>query len=116
MTSDAASPVIRSARDLGLQLRAAGDIRDLLGAAYGLDALLLHEADLAPAFLDLRTGLLGELFQTLVNHRLPTALIVPVPAAHGGRFTELAREHARHPHVRILPDEAAARAWLAAAR
>jgi hypothetical protein len=105
---------VAAVSDLNVSVRAAGDIPDLIGAAYGLDGVLLREADLDPAFFDLRTGLLGELFQKCVNYRLAVAFVVPDPAAHGERFTELAREHAAHPQIRFCRDEAAAWAWLRA--
>lgn len=98
--------------DLGLHLRDAADIPDVIGALYGQPGLLLHDTDLGPDFLNLRTGLLGELFQKFVNYRLPVAVVVPDPARYGERFAELAREHARHSLIRFVPDEAAGRAWL----
>lgn len=93
-------------------LRSAADIPDLIGAAYGQDAVLLTAADLAPEFLDLKTGLLGELFQKVTNYRLPLALVLPDAAAYGPRFSELVLEHRSHPLIRFFADEAAARAWL----
>ena len=104
---------IRSAAELGLKVGTLSDVADLLGAVYGLDGLILHERDLGPEFFRLRSGLAGELFQTLVNYRIPAALVLPDFAAHGERFAELASEHARHPHVRFVDSEEAARSWLA---
>lgn len=103
---------VAAVSDLGVALRAAGDVPGLIGAAYGLDGVLLREADLDPAFFDLRTGLLGELFQKCATYRLPVAFVVPDPAAHGERFTELAREHATHPQIRFFREEGTAWAWL----
>ncbi|MVN89067.1 DUF4180 domain-containing protein [Deinococcus sp. HMF7620] len=103
---------IRTAAELGLTFRDASDTAQVLGAIYGLDGLILSVADLSPEFLNLRTGLLGELFQTFVNWRLPVAVVVPDPAAHGERFAELAREHARHPSIRFVPTEVQGRQWL----
>ncbi|WP_339094542.1 DUF4180 domain-containing protein [Deinococcus sp. VB142] len=94
-------------------LRSAADIPDLIGAAYGYDAVLLTADDLAPEYLDLRTGLLGELFQKVTNYRLSLALVLPDADAYGPRFSELALEHRSHPLIRFFGDEAAARAWLA---
>jgi Domain of unknown function (DUF4180) len=86
--------------------------------ATGMDegGLVLSEADLAPAFYDLTSGLAGELFQKFVNYRVPLALVVKDPSVHGQRFVELAREHRSHSMVRIFPDHDAAADWLAAAR
>lgn len=103
---------VAAVSDLGVALRAAADIPGLIGAAWGLEGVLLREADLVPAFLDLRTGLLGELFQKCATYRLAVAFVVPDPAAHGERFTELAREHVAHPQIRFFREEGAAWAWL----
>lgn len=105
-------PRIQTLADLDVSLREAADIPELLGAAYGLDGLILFAGDLAPEFLDLRTGLLGELFQKFSNYRLPVAFVLPDFAAHGERFAELAREHAAHPTLRFVRTEEEARAWL----
>lgn len=106
------SAKVTSLPDLGLTLQAAADIQDVVGASFGHAGLLLHDTDLGTEFLNLRTGLLGELFQKFVNYRLPVAVVVPDPARYGERFAELAREHARHPTIRFVPDEAVGRAWL----
>lgn len=106
-------PTIRTAAELGLRLRTAADIPALIGAAYGADGVILHAGDLAPEFLDLRSGLLGELFQKVTNYRLPLALVVPDVAAYGPRFAELMGEHRTHGLIRFFDSEEAARAWLA---
>ena len=103
---------VAAVSDLGVALRSAADIPGVIGAAWGLDGVLLREADLVPAFFDLRTGLLGELFQKCANDRLAVAFVVPDPAAHGERFTELAREHATRPQIRFFREEGVAWAWL----
>jgi hypothetical protein len=105
-------PRILLARDSGVAIRTAADVADAVGAAVGADGLILTEGELGPAFFDLRTGLAGEAMQKFVNYRVPVAIVVPTPAAHGERFVELAREHRTHPMVRILGTEDAARAWL----
>ena len=104
--------MLRTVTELGVNLTEASSIHDLIGAAYGVDGLILHESDLAPEFLNLKTGLLGELFQKLINYRLPTAVIIPDFDAHGERFSELAREHTKHPQVRFFSSESEGRAWL----
>ncbi|MBV7409489.1 DUF4180 domain-containing protein [Maritimibacter sp. DP1N21-5] len=52
------------------------DIADLVGnAAFSeVAALAMDKSDFAPAFWDLRSGLLGELAQKLVNYRLTLTL------------------------------------------
>jgi hypothetical protein len=92
------------------------DISIALATGMKEGGLVLSEVDLAPAFYDLSSGLAGELFQKFVNYRLPLALVVKNPAAHGERFVELVREHRSHTLIRIFTDHHAAAQWLAAAR
>ncbi|ULH16073.1 DUF4180 domain-containing protein [Deinococcus sp. KNUC1210] len=103
---------IRSASELGLRVEAMSDLSELIGAAFGLDGLILHERDLGPEFFRLSSGLAGELFQKFVNHRLPLCLVLPDFAAHGERFAELAFEHSRHSGVRFVHSEEEAWRWL----
>jgi len=104
--------IVLMAGEAGIRIDSAADIQDALGASFGAAGLLLTEADLAPAFFDLRTRLLGELMQKFVNYRVRLALVVPDPERHGSRFVELVREHRTHGLIRMVPTEAAARAWL----
>ncbi|MBZ9712948.1 DUF4180 domain-containing protein [Deinococcus multiflagellatus] len=103
---------VQAVGELGVTLRGAPDSSALIGAAYALDGVLLRESDLSPEFLNLRTGLLGELFQKCVNYRLAVAFVLPDFTAHGERFAELAYEHARHPCIRFVHTEEEAWAWL----
>ena len=103
---------IRSGASLGLRIETLADLPALIGAVYGLDGLILQEADLGPEFFRLASGLAGELFQKFVNYRLSVALVLPDFAAHGERFAELAYEHSRHPEVRFVHSEEEARRWL----
>ena len=100
------------AGEAGIRVDSAADIQDALAASFGAAGLLLTEADLAPAFFDLRSGLLGELLQKFVNYRVRLALVVPDPQRHGPRMVELVREHRTHGLVRMTPTDVAARAWL----
>lgn len=104
---------LKTLTELGVSLSGAHNISDLIGAVWGLRGLLILEADLSPEFLNLSTGLLGDLFQKLVNYGVQTALVIPNPAAYGERFRELAHEHTTHPQIRIFNSESEARAWLA---
>ena len=103
---------IKTAGELGLRVDSLAEIPELIGAAFSVDGLLLLETDLGPEFFRLGSGVAGELFQKLVNYRVPTALVLPDFAAHGERFAELAYEYSRHPSVRFVTTEAAAREWL----
>lgn len=103
------------ASEAGISVHSLRDVSDVIGACLGAAGLLLGEAELAPAFFDLKTGLAGELLQKLVNYRVRTAIVVPDPERHGERFTELAREHATHPVIRFLRTREEAEVWLHAA-
>jgi Domain of unknown function (DUF4180) len=103
---------ILEAAHLGIRIRSANDIADLLGAIYGADGLLLTASDLEPEFFDLRTGVAGDLFQKLTNYKVRTALVVPQPERHGSRFAELAFEHRTHNMIRFFEASDDAMVWL----
>ena len=108
-----AAPRVLVASDAGLKIRRMTDVMDVIGAAYGAEALILSADDVDEAFFDLRTGLAGELFQKATQYAVRLALVLPDPAVHGPRWRELAFEHARHRTVRIVHSRAEADAWLA---
>ena len=58
-------------------LNSSQEVLDLLGSFYPehVDALILHEANLAPEFFQLRTRLAGEILQKLVNYRVKVAIV-----------------------------------------
>lgn len=115
MTPAGASPPrVLVASEAGLTIRRMADVMDAIGAAWDADALILTGDDVGAAFFDLRTGLAGELFQKEPQYGLPLALVLPDPALHGQRWTDLAFEHGRHQAVRIVRSRAEADAWLAA--
>lgn len=97
-------------------IRTAKDIPEALAASYRDDGLVVTEADLGPAFFDLRTGLAGELFQKFTNYRASLAIVLADPSAHGERFGELVYEHRTHPAIRFFATEHDARAWLDSGR
>ncbi|GHF57396.1 hypothetical protein HNQ07_003782 [Deinococcus metalli] len=103
---------IAMARDLGLPVLTWAEVNTVVGAALGVRGVIFTEADVAPEFFRLGSGLAGEVFQKFTNYRVAVALVVPDPAAHGERFEDLVREHRRHPLIRIVQGEAEARAWL----
>ena len=105
-------PTVLMAADSGIRLEAAKDIPDLIGACWGMDGLILQESDLAPAFFELRTGLLGELFQKVTNYNLRLAMVVLEAASHGERFSELVYEHRSHRMIRFFASVDEAKAWL----
>ena len=103
---------IGSVASLGLRIDRLEDIQGLLGAMYGLDGLILSEAELGPEFFRLSSGVAGELFQKFVNYRFPVAVVIADFSAHGERFAELAHEHSRHGGVRFVHTDEEARRWL----
>jgi hypothetical protein len=98
----------------GIEVKSMADVSDAIGKSYGADGLLLTELDLSPEFFDLRTGIAGEFFQKATNYKLPLAIILQDPNAHGERFSELVFEHKKHPMIRFFNSEDEAKAWLLA--
>lgn len=89
-------------------------IMDFVTAGMAVGGLLLDENDLEPAFFELSTGLLGELFQKFSNYQLQLAVVLPDAARFGDRLVELVSEHHDHQSIRVFETVEAARAWLAA--
>jgi Domain of unknown function (DUF4180) len=106
------NPKAIRASDLNLVIAAMADVSDAVSATFGAAGLLLTENELRPAFFDLHSGIAGELFQKFTNYHLRLALVVPDPAAHGERFSELAYEHRQHKMIRFFALEADALRWL----
>jgi hypothetical protein len=100
------------AADLGLRIDVMPDVTRAIEAAYGSNGLLLTEADLGAGFFDLRSGLMGELFQRFTNHEISLALVVSDPSVYGNRVGELAFEHRHHRLIRFFGSLESARAWL----
>jgi Domain of unknown function (DUF4180) len=105
-------PNILVAADSNVRLETAQDIPDLIGACWGMDGLILQETDLASSFFDLRSGLLGELFQKCTNYNLRLAMVLLEPAVHGERFSELVHEHRAHKLIRFFASMKEAKTWL----
>jgi len=100
------------AADSGIAIRSAKDVSDAIGACFGSTGLVITERELAAEFFDLRTGLAGEVIQKFVNYRKRVAVVVADLAAHGDRFSELAREHRHHDLIRFVSTTAEGVAWL----
>lgn len=97
------------ARNHELRLDSVSDAMDLIGS--GVRRCVFTPDDVSPAFFDLETRLAGDIFQKLVNYRFEVAIVVPPDHGFGERVTELAREHASHPVIRMFPTEAEALSW-----
>jgi hypothetical protein len=100
------------ASEAGIAIHSVSDISDAISASFGANGLILTEADLAPEFFNLRTGLAGELLQKFTNYQLRMAIVVPDPDAYGERFSELVYEHSTHNLIRFVRSTDEARSWL----
>ena len=98
------------ARDAGLRLDSEQDALDVMGS--GLSACIFTANELHPEFFDLANGIAGGIFQKFVNYGYRIAIVLPEEHGLGPRITELAREHAQHPLIRFVTDEAEAVDWL----
>ena len=61
----------------GLVLTSVEDGLSLLGDLYyqGFDKIILHEENIVPEFLYLKTKLAGEVLQKFVQYRMPLAVV-----------------------------------------
>lgn len=100
------------ASDAGISIQTYSDISDAIGACIGAEGLILSEADLAPEFFDLKSGLAGEVLQKFVNYKMRVAIVLADPKAYGERFSELAYEHRSHSLIRFVGSMGEAKAWL----
>lgn len=98
------------ARDHGIRIDREEDALDVI--AFPGPGLIFDREDLAPSFFDLRSGLAGAVFQKLVNYHRRTVFVIPDDHDLGARVTELAREHANHPIVRVVGSVTDAARWL----
>ena len=81
--------------------------------ASGIDRCIFTLDDLSPDFFDLRNRLAGEVFQKFTLYGIRAAFVIPENHGLGERVSELAREHARHAAIRIMPTVEDAHLWLA---
>jgi len=58
-------------------INTAADSLDLLGNIYyqGIDRIILHTVNIAPAFFDLKDGMAGEILQKFSNYRVRLAIV-----------------------------------------
>jgi|SRR5882672_5785926 len=96
-----------------IRIDSSADIAKALAASVERGGLVLDEADLAPAFFDLQTGLAGQVLQKFVTYRTRLAIIVQDRSAYGSRFSELMYDHRVHAAVRFFDSAQQARQWLA---
>lgn len=94
------------------KLESTNEIRAALEESLDEGGLILHENELSRNFLDLSTGIAGELFQQFINYGQKLALVVADPGKYSPRLAELALEHKSHRLIRFFNDESAAEQWL----
>lgn len=100
----------------GPLVAAEADALDLIGATWGqeIDWLALPAARLAPAFLDLKTGLAGAVLQKIVTYGQRLAVVGDIAAAEGasGALRDFVRESNRGDRIWFVPDMTAFEAKL----
>lgn len=89
----------------GVLLGKSGDIGKVMSEAFRCDVLALRVDNIAPEVFDLRTGILGELFQKLVNYRKRLVIVGDVSPyqANSEAFSALVRESNRGRDVAFVP-------------
>jgi hypothetical protein len=67
----------------GAPLQTAADANDLLGEAFSsqADLVAIPVERLGPDFLDLKSGVAGDVFQKFVNYRIRCAIVGDIPPA-----------------------------------
>ena len=91
------------------------DILDLIGLCGENDTnlILFHESNFTPAFYDLKTGLLGAIFQKFSNYHVKAAAVVDFRNITGGRFKEFMSECNKGGQFHFYGDKKDAVNWLA---
>lgn len=99
-------------------LNSSQDILDLLGSFYPehVEALILHETNLAPDFFQLRTKLAGEILQKLVNYRVKVAIVGEFAKYQSKALADFIYECNQGRQIFFVPTREEALARLAAAR
>ncbi len=89
----------------GVLLGKGGDVGKIMIDAFRCDVLALRVDNIAPEVFDLRTGILGELFQKLVNYRKRLVIVGDIAPyqARSEAFSALVRESNRGRDVAFVP-------------
>jgi PadR family transcriptional regulator AphA len=96
-------------------MRAAEEYTDVIGACFeqGARAVLLYAANLPDRFFDLSSGDAGTILQKFRQYRIRLAVIAaPDGPPQSRRFQELLADERQGNDFAVLPDRAAAVAWL----
>ena len=96
-------------------MRAAEEYTEVIGACFehGARAVLLYAANLPARFFDLRSGDAGVILQKFRQYRIRLAVVAaPDAPPLSRRFQELLIDERRGHDFTVVPDRAAAVAWL----
>lgn len=74
--------------------------------------LIFRAEDVSAEFFELSNGLAGAVFQKFMNYGWRVVFVLPADHQLGDRVTELAREHVKHSHIRIVHTDKEALDWL----
>lgn len=103
--------------EAGPALGSSRDAADIVGETFSSKTRLvvIPAARLAPAFLDLKSRLAGEMLQTFVNYRRHVVILgdISEALARSGALRDFVRESNRGESVWFMPDLAALEARLA---
>jgi hypothetical protein len=96
-------------------LRAAADVTRLLEACWacGSSLALLYSENLPPGFVDLSTGVAGDVLLKLQLYRVRLAVVLPLDEIpHSEHFAAMVREANRGRDFYVAATRAEAEAWL----
>src|SRR5689334_20459185 len=96
-------------------MRAAEDCTEVIGACFETRArgVLLYAANLPDRFFDLSSGEAGVILQKFRQYRIRLAVVAaPTGLPQSRRFQELLIDERQGNDFAVLPDRAAAVAWL----
>lgn len=98
--------------DFGLCLCIVVDIFDFIGVVYGVDSVILYVDDFVFEFLDFCSGLLGELFQKVINYCLLLVFVFVDIDVYGFCFSELVFEYCQYLLICFFDLEEVVWVWL----
>ena len=86
-------------------LRTAQDALDLFGSFYPdhVDGVIVHAANLPPAFFQLRTRLAGEIAQKFVNYSMKLAIVGDFAQYESKALADFIRESNRGRNLFFVP-------------
>ena len=94
----------------GVVLKTLEDGLDLLGNVYyqGYDRMILHQANIAPDFFDLKTRIAGEVLQKFSQYRMRLAIVGDFSTVKSRSLTDFIYESNRGRQVNFVATTAQA--------